>query len=389
MPNEGYKKAQRKTEENLEPRKTRHGKQAHQKMKPYLVYDYLFRQSDENNVRSAYDIADYLDYAFGINADRRSIYTDIEEINMVFWALENEENLEDAAEVFQEAKDNGELSDLQTIIYDKNRKGFYVRQRKFDLNDIRLLASCIYSARFLTQGQCDRLADAVSDFVSDFQKDEIKYDAFLADRVRTSNKAVLNNISTINEAMRKGTKDSPHLPHKISFKYLRYNINDVNKQAERRQGQKYTVSPFKLLINDGNYYLLAFSDKDQEMRSYRLDRMKDVEELTEPRDGEHEFLTMELGTFTQRTFGMFSGERKGMTLRFSNYLLDTVIDRFGTKNVQYSKADDKHFFVTTEVDISKQFFAWLCGFGSAVKIMGPDSVITAFTEHLDKIRSMY
>ena len=53
---------------------------------------------------------------------------------------------------------------------------------------------------------------------------------------------------------------------KISFKYLKYNINDVSKQAERRQGQKYIVSPFKLIINDSNYYLLAFSDKDQEMR---------------------------------------------------------------------------------------------------------------------------
>ena len=126
------------------------------------------------------------------------------------------------------------------------------------------------------------------------------------------------------------------------------------------------------------------------MRTYRLDRMKEVTVLEkDSATGEHEFLTMNLETFTQRTFGMFSGERKGVTLRFINPLLDTVIDRFGTKGVQYRKVDANHFDVIVEVDISEQFFAWLCGFGKKVKIMGPESAITAFTEHIEKIRSLY
>ena len=199
----------------------------------------------------------------------------------------------------------------------------------------------------------------------------------------------MNNISTINSAMRKGTKDAPHVQHKICFKYLKYNINDVNQQTERRQGKKYIVSPFKLLINDGNYYLLAFSDEHQEMRIYRLDRMKDVEELTEQRDGEHEFLLMDLDTFTRRTFGMFGGERRGITLRFINKLLDTVIDRFGTKGIRYRKIDENHFEIDTDVEISAQFFGWLLGFGKQVKIMGPEPVIKEFQEYLDKIREMY
>ena len=388
--NNDYKKQLRKTEQGTEKRFNRHGKQPHQRMKPYLVYDYLLRQTDENNVRSAYDIADYLDFAFGINADRRSIYTDIEEINMVLWALDNEATMEEAEKAFEQAKEEGYLSDLQTIIYDKKRKGFYVQNRKFDLNDIRLLAQCVYSARFLNKGQSDRLAEAVTEFVSEHQKQSISQEnTFLTDRIRTSNSAVMNNISIINEAMRKSTKDSPHEKHKISFKYLKYNINDLSKQAERRQGKEYVVSPFQLLINDGNYYLLAFSDQYQEMRTYRLDRMKAVKELSEPRDGENEFLALDLDTFTRRTFGMFSGNRKTITLRFTNNLLDTAVDRFGTKDVQYSKADDNHFTITTEVDISKQFFAWLCGFGNMVKIMGPDSVAKEFYEYLDKIREMY
>ena len=78
-----------------------------------------------------------------------------------------------------------------------------------------------------------------------------------------------------------------------------------------------------------------------------------------------------------------------LTLRFINPLLDTVIDRFGTKGVTYSKADDSHFTVSPEVELSDQFFSWLCGFGNKVKIIGPEFVIDDFTAYLDKIRAIY
>ena len=117
--------------------------------------------------------------------------------------------------------------------------------------------------------------------------------------------------------------------------------------------------------------------------------MKEVEELSEPRDGENDFLALDLSSFTRRTFGMYSGESKGLTLRFINPLLDTVIDRFGTKDVRYEKRDETHFTASPEVELSDQFFSWLCGFGNKVKIVGPEFVIEEFTAYLDKIRSMY
>jgi hypothetical protein len=55
------------------------GRKGDQKMKPYLVYEYLMRNSDENHVVSASEVGGYLE-EFGISAERRSIYKDIEEI---------------------------------------------------------------------------------------------------------------------------------------------------------------------------------------------------------------------------------------------------------------------------------------------------------------------
>ena len=45
------------------------------------------------------------------------------------------------------------------IVYDKSRKGFYVRRRYFDLYDIRLLEEFVYSAKFREVNQAERLTD--------------------------------------------------------------------------------------------------------------------------------------------------------------------------------------------------------------------------------------
>ena len=152
--------------------------------------------------------------------------------------------------------------------------------------DIKLLAECVYSAKFVAEGQAKRLVDVVCDFVSEAEAEKIRHDAFLTDRIKTNNKSVLFNISTINEAMSDKVEGQPHIPEKITFKYLKYSIDDLKSQVERRHGEKYKVSPYKLLINDANYYLLAFDDKKQKMMTYRVDRMKDVSFTGEAREGD-------------------------------------------------------------------------------------------------------
>ena len=69
--------------------------------------------------------------------------------------------------------------------------------------------------------------------------------------------------------------------------------------------------------------------------------------------------------------------------------MDAVVDRFGTKNVDYSREDERHFSVTAKVEISDQFFGWLLGFGRRAKIIYPDDIAEQFKAYLDKIREMY
>ena len=375
----------RKVDEHIQ-KEAQHGKKPNQKVKPYVVLQYLLKYTDENHLATSFDIIAYLEEC-GISAERRSIYKDIDEINRVALMLEEECTIDEAAEMLEDDEDG----ELKLVIYDNKKKGFYVRQRHYQPQDIRLLAECVYSAKFLSAGQAERLANVVCEFVSEAQAKEIRHDAFLTDRVKTDNRGVLNSISTINDAMSKELDGLRHEPEKISFQYLKYSIKDVGQQVERRHGQKYKVSPYKLLINDGNYYLLAFDDYAQDMRTYRVDRMKGVNRTGEPREGAEVFDAIDLKTYTKRVFSMFGGKQERVTIRFINPLLDAVVDRFGNdkSSVQYAKVDDTHFSVTTQVEISDQFFGWVLGFGKKAKLIGSDRAVEQFRAYLDKVREMY
>ena len=134
---------------------------------------------------------------------------------------------------------------------------------------------------------------------------------------------------------------APHKPEKVSFKYLKHEISDVSNEVERRYGDKYIVSPYALLINDGNYYLLAVDDK-----------------FKKPRTGDEFFKDVDIRTYAQRVFGMYGGTKQLVTIRFINPLLDTAVERFGTKDAIYAKVDDRHFSVTAQVEISDLFYSW-------------------------------
>ena len=361
-----------------------HGKRPNQKLKPYIVYQYLLKNTDENHVVSGQDIVEYLAENYNLPSERRSIYEDIKEINRINLMMEEEcSNVEEADAMLQEDEE------AKTVVYDPHQKGFYVKQRHFDLNDIRLLAECVYSAKFVNEGQAKRLVEVLCEFVSGSQAEKIRHDVFLTDRIKTNNKSVLNNVAIINEAMSRKMDGKEHVPEKISFKYLKHTITNVNQQVERRKGDRYVVSPYKLLINDGNYYLIAFVSDKKKMRTYRIDRMKEVTRVGEPREGESEFEMMDIKTYAQQTFGMYSGKKKRVSIRFINPLLDTAVERFGTKDAEYSMEDERHFRVNATVEISDQFYGWLLGFGKRAKLLYPMDEVENFKAYVQKIQDMY
>lgn len=359
-----------------------------QRFKSYLVYRYLFENSDENHCISATTITKYLEEHYGMSAEERSIYRDIYDLNVLLYRFDfPEEEMENIWQEIEELEEAGDHS-WKTIVYDGSRRGYYVRHRRYDLDDIRTIATCIYSAKFITERQAKFYVNILLEtLASEHQAEEIRQDAFLVDRGKTINKNAFYNIQTISNAMRTTSGKEKHTPKKISFKYVSATIK--GDAAERRKGAKYIVNPFRLLINDGYYYLLGVEDTKKKIITYRVDRMKDVVELKEEREHAELFRTIDEKTYAKQHFGMFNGTKERVTLRFSNHMLDTVVDKFGREGHYYYQVDEKHFSVQVEVAVTDQFFGWLCGLGKQVKIISPPPIQEKYKEHLEKIKDMY
>lgn len=338
------------------------GKKENQKLKTLFVAKFLMENTDENHSASAGDIVDYLNEECGISADRRSIYRDI-----------------------------AALRDAFGMDIEGGRGGRYrLVSRSFHIDDLKTIAECIRAAKFISDSKSKEIIESLESLCSIYQADDLKADVFLVDRVKTTQKGTLSILSMINEAMARSIDGKQHTPEKISFKYLHHTIDEIHSAVDSRKGSMHKVSPFRLILNDGYYYLLAFDDKVQEMRTFRVDRMKDVRLLNEPRNGAEEYDQIDIKQYTRRVFGMYSGEKHMVSLRFTNDLINAVYDRFGNgEGIIYRKEDSKHFVVIVEVETSPQFYGWLCSFGNKVKIMNPKSVRDEFEDYLRSIIKLY
>lgn len=333
-----------------------------QKLRVLYVAKFFLEYSDENHYVTSKDILDYLEEEHDIFTDRRTIYRDI-----------------------------AVLRDGLGFDIEGGQGGRYrLVSRDFELDDLRILAECVYAAKFISEPKAKELVEALSGLCSSYQAEELQSETFLTDRVKSTQKGTLNIIATIRSAMATKCDGKPHTPQKISFHYLHYTIQDKNTPVPRWGGRRFVVSPYKLLINDGNYYLLAYADNVKTMRTYRIDRMKDVQLERSPRVGQSEYDKIDMATYVKRTLFMIPGEPSRVSILFDNSLLDTVIDRFGTgADVFYRPEGDKHFVVSIDVNVTDQFFGWLCGFGTKAKILGPENVQLIFSFFLDKIREKY
>ena len=362
-------------DEKFDKRHDNSGRKYDQKMKPFLVYQYLMRETDEEHFVSAQDIVEYLQENFEISAERRSIYRDIHEINKSLLAIEENIPLEKAENLLCEDEE------YKTIRYQK-RKGFYVSQRNFEEEDIRLLAECVHAAKFVDTKRAEKLARVVFNLVSVHQAENMSHKAIVKDRVKTSNTSVYYTVSNIHEAIDKGGR----FTRKVSFQYLKYTLQDLTTYSERRQGIEYVVTPYSLVIDNGNYYLLGYDHGKEQIRTYRVDRIKNLKILEDFNTDPDLFKGIEIERYTQGHFGMFGGRLERVTLNCSIHMLDTMVDRFGTENVIYSKGfKDRFFNVRVPVYVSELFFGWLAGFGKQVKITEPISIKNEYTEYLKKL----
>lgn len=340
------------------------GRRPDQRYKALMTWQILLRNTDEDHGLTATDLSIELS-DYGIEAEEHSIRRDVK-------ALQN--LCEKSAEI-----DEGETFGYRIEHRRTDPVGYRVSERPLSMNDLQLIASAIRSSRYLSKKQEKRLLDALGAYCSKYQLEELASGAAWISRDKTPNDRVPKNIRIINKAIQE--------KRKIRFQYLKYTLQNRSDQTPRRKGNPYILSPYKILISEGDFYVIAYDGK--KIVHYRIDRMRDVRMLNDPRDGEAVFESLDTRSYAKRLFSMFSGEKKHVRIRFTNDLLDTAVDRFGATDAIYTPTDSNHFTVSVDVEVSNQFYAWVCGFRKKATILGPLEVVEGFQQFLVDIHNRY
>ena len=216
--------------------------------------------------------------------------------------------------------------------------GWFVGRREFELPELKLLVDAVQSSRFIIYYNVDKLHTALS--------------------ARKS----------------------------ITFRYFDYDMH--RNKVFRREGRRYAVSPYGLIWNSENYYLVAYDISNQEMRHYRVDKMAEIVVTGLPREGEDRYPDFDVAAYGQKHFGMYSGEEASVTLRCRSHMAGVVWDRFG-QDVILVPEDEDHFTVTLPLVLSPQFFGWLFGLEDNVELIAPQKAAEEYRRKLKAVLEQY
>ena len=324
---------------------------ANQKLKLLLLRQYLERNSDEEHPVSTAQLLEYL-ASEGISAERKSIYSDMEALQSFGLDL--------------------------IRVRDGNSSGWYIGERVFQLPELRLLADSVQSSRFITRRKSMELIAKLEGLASVHQAKSLRRQVVVKNRIKAMNESIYYLVDELHAAIN-GDK-------LIRFHYAGYDGH--GRRVLRRGGAWYDVSPYALLWDDENYYMIGYDSQAEIIKHFRVDKMTDITVLDKKRSGHEVLGNVDMSEYTDTHFDMFSGSSAAVRLKFDNSLAGAVIDRFG-KNIMLVPFDKGHFTVTVSVAVSPRFFGWLCGFGEKVEIIAPDKVVDEMREFVNGICRLY
>lgn len=319
-------------------------KGSNQKLKLVYLIQIMQEKTDDHHGLTMPQIIEALQQ-YDVTAERKSIYDDFTDL---------------------------ERLGIEVIKERSGRETYYhLGTRTFELAEVKLLVDAIQSSKFITRKKSRELIGKLKTLVSEYQGGMLQRQVLIDDRVKSMNESVFYNVDEVHAAINEDRK--------IRFTYFKWDIRKA--LVPRNGGKEFVVSPWALIWMDENYYMMAYDEWDGKMKNYRIDKMKNITITDEKRAGQKEFEEYDMARLSKSTFGMYGGPKKRVKIQFDNSMCGVFLDRFGKEDISFRPLDDTHSQFSVEVNVSPQFFAWIFGLGSKVRLVGPEDVVTELREY--------
>ena len=248
---------------------------ANQKLKLLYLLRFLQRQSDERHPVTVADMIEELSQ-HDIAAERKSIYDDLETLRSF------------GADIVQQRG---------------KQTGYYIGQRDFELPELKLLVDSIQSSKFITEKKTVSLIRKLENLASVHDARMLERQVYVRNRVKSMNESVYYNVDEISNAINRDRM--------IRFRYFEFTVE--KERQYRRGGAGYVLSPFALMWDDENYYMLAWDAEEARMKHFRVDKMSAISTLETARQGKEAFRDTDMSAYSKKVFGMFTGQESAVS----------------------------------------------------------------------------
>lgn len=320
-----------------------------QKQKLIRLLEIFIRETDENVGITMSEIIEKLS-AYGINAERKSIYDDLMTL--------------------------AELG-FDVITLPTRPPKYTLATRPFDFAELKMLVDAVESSKFITQEKSKLLIEKLRHFAGKKRSGELRRSVYVEDRIKTENDYSVENLDLLYRAINENKI--------VTFLYFDY--TGEKKRYFRHDGMRYRVSPEAMVLSDNNYYLVAFDEEAEKAKHFRVDKMCDIILTDEKRNSLVTNERFNPAEYSKKHFGMYGGNEELVTLECAEHLAGVIIDRFGKDSTFFKTPFG--FKVSLRVIPSPNFYGWVLGFGKQMRITSPEWVRDELVQRLREITESY
>ena len=149
---------------------------------------------------------------------------------------------------------------------------------------------------------------------------------------------------------------------------------------------KRKVDPYSVWMMGGAFYLVAFCNVRNAVRTFAVDRIKSFRLLEESFVIPDDFSIEE---YMQSAFRVMTGKPEKVTFRVNQGAAHVVRERIWHPTQELRELPDGGVQISVEVPINYEIISWIMGFGSAAEVIEPDSLRKHIMEEHEKASKKY
>lgn len=266
------------------------------------------------------------------------------------------------------------------VSIDANRRGSFLDDRDFDDSELHLLIDSVLCCQHIPAKYSKELIKKLSGLSNSYFKAGVKNIYSVDEWNKTDNQALFLNIELIDEAIEKGLQ-------------IHYDYNKYGTDKKLHKSSQQYVSPYRMILHNQRYYLMAYSEYWQNIVYHRLDRITDMT-ITEKK-------AVPLRTIPGYRNGidyqalstgmpyMYADKAEPIEFVADEAIVDQIIDWFG-KNARIQRDETQgsrvRVFVTASPNAMEH---WAMQYMSHVEIISPESLRTRIRKILEKGTEKY